>query len=402
MLFLRFFRFFEGQDILKFDADCGERALGLMNSCGIVYRCPGREEDGSVRVEISHSDRQKVVSLLDKNGIRVYIIYERGFPALVSRYRRRPGILIGSVIFMFTMWLSTQFIWNIEIYSSGETDKDKVIENLSSLGCKVGAYIPGIDFYSLCTKYLLIADDTAWVSVNMLGTTAEVRLLPRMTKEGQDDISGPANVISKYDGVVEYVNTFDGDSVVTDGDSVVKGQLLISGVVEDKNDLSNRFVKADGIVMAKTYHELTVSVPLEYTERVYSGQPEQLCDIGIFAVKIRLKRPSLDQTKLYEEDYEEDRIVLPGNIILPVTKYVTSYHPYIDETRQRTSSEAALIADAEMAVKISDELADAEIISRETEVSVVTDDDGCQFYNLCCRIRCVENIAQTVPLTVTD
>ena len=103
---------------------------------------------------------------------------------------------------MFTMWLSTQFIWNIEIYSSGETDKDKVIENLSSLGCKVGAYIPGIDFYSLCTKYLLIADDTAWVSVNMLGTTAEVRLLPRMTKEGQDDISGPANVISKYDGVV--------------------------------------------------------------------------------------------------------------------------------------------------------------------------------------------------------
>ena len=109
-----------------------------------------------------------------------------------------------------------------------------------------------------------------------------------------------------------------------------------------------------------------------------------------------------DRTKLYEEDYEEDRIVLPGNIILPVTKYVTSYHPYTDETRQRTSSEAALIADAEMAVKISDELADAEIISRETEVSVVTDDDGCQFYNLCCRIRCVENIAQTVPLTVTD
>ena len=73
MLFLRFLRFFEGQDILKFDADCGERALGLMNSCGIVYRCPGREEDGSVRVEISHSDRQKVVSLLDKNGIRVYV-----------------------------------------------------------------------------------------------------------------------------------------------------------------------------------------------------------------------------------------------------------------------------------------------------------------------------------------
>lgn len=107
-----------------------------------------------------------------------------------------------------------------------------------------------------------------------------------------------------------------------------------------------------------------MSVPLEYTERVYSGQPEQLCEIGIFAVKIRLKRPSLDQTKLYEEDYEEDRIVLPSNIILPVTKYVTSYYPYTDETMQRTSSEAALIADAEMAVKISDELADAEIISR--------------------------------------
>ena len=402
MLFLKFLKFFEGHDVLRFDADCGETALGLMNGCGIIYSCTGREEDGSVKAEISHGDRQKVISLLDKNGIRVYIIYERGFPALVSRYRRRPGILIGAVIFLFTMWLSTQFIWNIEVYSSGETDKDKVIDNLSSLGCRVGAYIPGIDFYSLCTKYLLIADDTAWVSVNMLGTTAEVRLLPRMDREGQSDVSGPANVISKYDGVVEYVNTFDGDSVVTDGDSVVKGQLLISGVIEDKNDFSNRFVRADGIVMAKTYHELTVSVPLEYTERVYSGQTEQTYDIGIFAVKLRLKSPSLDASRLYEEDYEEDRIVLPGNIILPVTKYVTSYHPYTDETRQRTSSEAALIADAEMAEKIASELADAEIISRETEASVVTDEDGYQFYNLCCRIRCVENIAHTVPLTVTD
>ena len=61
-----------------------------------------------------------------------------------------------------------------------------------------------------------------------------------------------------------------------------------------------------------------------------------------------------------------------------------------------------MIADAEMAEKIASELADAEIISRETEASVVTDEDGYQFYNLCCRIRCVENIAQTVPLTVTD
>ena len=49
----------------------------LWNGCGIIYSCTGREEDGSVKAEISHGDRQKVISLLDKNGIRVYIIYER-------------------------------------------------------------------------------------------------------------------------------------------------------------------------------------------------------------------------------------------------------------------------------------------------------------------------------------
>ena len=102
MLFLRFLRFFEGQDILKFDADCGERALGLMNSCGIVYRCPGREEDGSVRVEISHSDRQKEMCIRDRHRAFGAVVGITILPLCASLWQRSAK-----------NWKRTQILHNI-------------------------------------------------------------------------------------------------------------------------------------------------------------------------------------------------------------------------------------------------------------------------------------------------
>ena len=405
MLVLKILKFFAGSDTVVIKPSCdseGENALDILRENGIVFNSLHRDSEGRICFEISHRNNSETASLLDKNGIRVYSIYMHGFPSFLRRYKRRPGIAVGLAVFMLVIWFSTKIIWNIEVVGGTEADEETVTERLSGLGCSVGSFIPGIDFYGLCTEYLSKYSDTAWISVNIIGNTAEVRFLESREKNIQIDSSKPANIVASTDGLIEYVNTFSGASVVSDGDTVVKGQLLISGVVENKNDLSNRYVRADGCVMAKTYHEISVDIPMTYEKRIYDGSPLKKTALSIFGAEIPLGGGDIDVSAAVESESVKDRLCIFGDIVLPVTKYTTFYYPYHTESAQRTKEEADMLAQAEMAARITEQLGGADIISRETEVTVSPSDSGIDIYTMTCRIRCIENIAEPVPLTVNE
>ena len=51
-------------------------------------------------------------------------------------------------------------------------------EALAQLGCGIGTYIPSVDFYGICQRFLLENERVSWISVNMVGTTAEVTDAP--------------------------------------------------------------------------------------------------------------------------------------------------------------------------------------------------------------------------------
>lgn len=403
MLILKILNFFEGSDTVKIEPSCdseGEAALDILMESGIAFDGVHRDSEGRICFRISHRNSSETVSILDKNGIKVYSICMHGFPSLWSRYKRRPGIAVGLVLFMLTIWFSTKIIWNIEVVGGTETDEEAVIERLSGLGCSVGSFIPGIDFYGLCTDYLAKYSDTAWISVNILGNTAEVRLLESREKNIQTDRSKPANIVASTDGLIEYVNTFSGASVVSDGDTVVKGQLLISGVVENKNDFSNRYVRADGCVMARTYHEISVDIPMVYEKRIYDASPVKKTSMSIFGAELPFGGGDIDVSEAVETESVKDRLCIFGDIVLPITQYTTIYYPYHTEATERTREEADMLAQAEMAARITEQLGGADIISRETEVIVSQSDSGTDVYTMICRIRCIENIAEPVPMTV--
>lgn len=405
MLILKLLKFFEGSDTVTVESSCdsgGEAALDILREYGVTFDGVCRDGEDRIRFEISHRDSRKTASLLDKNGIKVYSICMHGFPSLLSRYKRRPGIAVGAAVFLLVIWFSTKIIWNIEIVGNSKIDEETVTERLSGLGCSIGSFIPGIDFYGLCTDYLAKYSDTAWISVNILGNTAEVRLLESEGKSFQIDSSKPANIIASTDGLIEYVNTFSGASVVSDGDTVVKGQLLISGVVENKNDFSNRYVRADGCVMARTYHEISVDIPMVYEKRIYDGSPAKRTSVNIFGTEISLGGADIDASASVEAELVKDRLCVFGDIVLPITRYTTIFYPYRTEAAERTKEEADMLAQAEMAARITEQLGGADIISRETEVTVSQSDSGVDIYTMTCRIRCIENIAESVPMTVTD
>lgn len=123
-------------------------------------------------------------------------------------------------------------------------------------------------------------DSVAWMSINLNGSCAEI-LIKEKTLPPEQIISEnePSNVIAEFDGQIERMETYSGTPVVSGGDVVVKGQLLISGINE-KPDGRNEFLCADGKVYARTHRILYEKVKTNF---------ENSSDSGICINKYRLK-----------------------------------------------------------------------------------------------------------------
>ena len=67
------------------------------------------------------------------------------------------------------------------------------------------------------------------------------------------------------------ISMFTGNIEVELGEDVSEGQLLVSGVYGDEKS-PMRFLRSKGQVLAQCDREFSVTVPLEYEKKVYTGE----------------------------------------------------------------------------------------------------------------------------------
>jgi similar to stage IV sporulation protein len=155
-----------------------------------------------------------------------------GIQYVFSRYKRRYGILIGAVLFLLLSCLSTQYVWDIRIEGNDRISDAEIREDLKELGFGVGSSIKTTDFYGICHSLLLLNDGLSWVSVNMEGTYAVVKLIERSEKDIEKNNLTPSNIVAEIDGEIIRTESDVGQLEVKAGQTVSKGELLISGVVK--------------------------------------------------------------------------------------------------------------------------------------------------------------------------
>src|SRR5699024_9096074 len=124
-------------------------------------------------------------------------------------------------------------------------------------------------------------------------------------------------VTAKKDGVIVKVTALGGWSAVEAGDAVTAGGLLISGVYEPdeySNPQKNHFAHAHGSVIAKTDHKISVNIPREQSEKVYTAE-EEYKTLYFFGREIPLY---IDQEKTNTvSEYQKKYLVL-NDFRLPI------------------------------------------------------------------------------------
>ena len=246
-------------------------------------------------------DYKKLKKPSKKAGLRIRVVQKIGVPFFISRYRLRLGIVVGIVIFLSVLTILSNFVWSIEIVGLENLERQEVLEILDDLGLRVGSYIPSIDVRKMKQRFLLASDEVAWVGININSSVAEVQIHERVdAPDFTVDNDKACDVVASQAGVVKYMEVYDGQPQVKVGEVVLDGQLLVSGIVEDKKgNVTLKHARAK--ILALVWEDTEIVIDMERRYKIDTGEKKVLNSLVLFGAKIALYFSEKVDFEYYEE-----------------------------------------------------------------------------------------------------
>lgn len=268
---------------VEFSGDIAEKILNICAFNGISL-WSAKRKNNTIRCRITVRDFKRLPSITAKSGIRVRILKKYGLPFFTRRYKKRCGIPVGAVVFFAFLTFMSRFVWSVETVGNKNVSDGEIIDACKKIGIHEGVLKRNVDPQNARQKLLLTTDKLAWASLNIEGCRLTVNVTE--TGENASDRDSPTDLKAAADGTITKIDVTSGNCVVKVGDTVAKGDLLVSGVLE--NGGSTKFVRSIGTVTAKTEREITVSAKYKRTQSRKTGKVRKKSVLSFFGLKIPL------------------------------------------------------------------------------------------------------------------
>ena len=364
----------------------------LLNAClaeNLPLIRPQSADRWTLRLGVYEGDWPRLEELAANCGCEVRLLSHRGGSRIGKLLRRRFGLLMAAGTLLALLFVSSLFVWEIDPVGAEEISRGELLRVLEDSGLCCGCFWPALDADALRDRVLLREPRLAWLAVNIHGSVAEVRLLPRAEKPEIPQEGGAADLRAARAGIVRNVSARSGQVLVQPGQAVTAGELLVSGTV-DSITAAPRKVRAQGEVWADAWYELTaVCPPLQGKESGSAGSRER------YALKFGGKRINFYQNGGKTIDgcdkiVHEYTLGIQGLFRLPLTLVWEELRPYraAEDGRDR-SEEIGQRMLAALAEQIDGEIVEYRLATAQVRgMTVVT------LY-----AQCRENIAQLVDIT---
>ena len=377
-----------GEVELLFDGENAHRILNICMELKISYRAPTITDDGRLRLFCSPYMSYILVRECKRRGEVCEIGCRRGLPYLLVRHKDRFGLFLGVIAALIMIITSQNYIWDIRISGNERVSYSELVGLLGEAGLAVGSKIGELDVDSTETLVMLNCKDISWISINIIGTHANVQIRESGEKANDDKPLNPSNLVATRDGQIEYLELFGGNALVRYGDVVREGDILVSGVW-DSNHYGIFVTRSSGKVFASTQRSFCIEVPFEYEEKIAIKTETAEKYLIFFSKEIKVfKNAGKTGVKCDTIESVENMRYFNGDI-LPVGVRTVSRIIYKTEVKRYTEEQAMRIAYYRLEEAIANEIPDGQILRKSIEWEITEDK-----YILRCSLGCIENIAR--------
>lgn len=300
----------------------------FLNECarqGVLFWGTEPVDAVTLRMKIHARRRRKAEAIAARLMCEVQADSEEGAPFFLLRMSRRYGLLVGMGVSILSALILSQFILTVQVTGNENLPTAVILSELRRQGVRPGAFGPGLDEGAIAQRVLVELEELSWMAVNLNGTRANVLVRERVEKPELENARRPADVVAEATGILTQVEAWQGKALFQEGDTVVAGDVVISGWMpiepppySEITNLGGRSVRAEGRVEARTWRTLTAAIPTQTWVKSPTGREKTLFSLSVFGKRLNFYRNSGISFAEYDKITDVKNLTLPGGTQLPI------------------------------------------------------------------------------------
>jgi len=389
LMLLRLWNYLKGYVIIIVEGYFLEKFVNICTRRQIFLWDIKKRKNSTMSMKVSIKGFKMLRPIAKKTGCRVKITGRRGVPFVLYRYKRRKTFIAGAVLFVFLFYFMSSFIWSVEISGNEKLDTQIIMDKVYEMGVKPGTFKYRINPHDVANSLMFEIKELSWVSVVIKGTKVKVEVAEGVEKPKLVDKDTPCDIVAAKDGVIKSIIVKSGLEAVKVGETVKKGQVLISGTVPVKNQEGNpRVLHAIGDVIARTWYDAREPVETVLLEKSRTGRRKDDLSLMLFSKKIDLFHTNSPYGE-YDKVTIEKNLSIGEDFVLPFGIVIQRYYENDITEKEISLDEAKRIAANNAYKKAAANLPKTARVV-ETSVNFIENEDGLLFAEAV--IECLENI----------
>ena len=348
-MFLRLLKYLRGYVKIRVEGYSPERLLNLCNVNQILLWSVEIHEL-TYEMYVSVRDYRKLRPFARKTSTKITLLEKHGLPFFLHQFRKRKMFFAGIVLCTVFVYSLSLFVWNIHFEGNVTQTNEELLEYLETLGVEHGTLKSKVVCETIETKLRSQYPNMLWVSAEMRGT----RIMIQVKENTDADIvskieiknTDPVRIVSENTGIVESIIVRQGTPLVSVGDEVTEGQILVEGYYEIKNDAGEivRYegVPADADIFLVSTENYSDSFSLEYETKQYTQKKRLGLRFTIFDRIYEWMPPIKYQT--YDKVSKIQEIHVTENFYLPFELETVWFLEYTAGTENYTKEEVRALA----------------------------------------------------------
>lgn len=283
MWFNRMLSFFTGYVEIIIRGAQLEKMINLLTGSGFYLWDVKKITPEIITAKLRCHGYLKIRPFVKRSGAFVKIRHRKGWPFIWRKLAHRKVFWLSAVGMLgFLLYLSSLTLV-IKVDGFNGAEREELIRTLKAVGLKPGRPTRKLarEKHRIERDAIIRTPEAVWLGVNFKGVVAEVKAVKR--KNPPPPIQG-RDLVAERDGLITKVAVIRGQPVVKEGDTVARGDLLISGRISYTDPETGvvivENIPASGIVEARVWYDLEVVQPKKIWRASCVNKPKTVYSIS--------------------------------------------------------------------------------------------------------------------------
>ena len=345
-------------------------------------------DSDEVSFRTSIKNKEMLVKIAEKIGTEIKL-EECGLNCICRRIRNKLVILGVFLSVCTILYIQNLFIWRIEITGLDTTGdyaytNEEISDYLATCNIKTGMLKKDVEKERIESLIKEKYPKVIWISVYTKGTCLYLDMEVARVYNNYGGASATisdveknfmeyCNIVADRDCIIKSIITSNGTPVVSAGDEVSAGDILISGSVSINDDsgdtIRTKQVKASGVIYVYCDVDYDRTYSYSYYSKEPSGETGQYKSIVVG--RLRFDMGGEPSGKSFEKRQEQTQVCFFNKMYLPIYIINNNYSGYNLKETKYTEEELRIIADSDLNYYI-DTLQEKGVQIVEKNVKIIT------------------------------